>query len=65
MPEIDATTIAENAAAPAEVAVDGTRVKQHSIPDQIAAAKFAAAQVATTNRRMGLQFTQLQPPGCG
>jgi len=52
--------IAESAAQPAEVEVDGQKVRQHSIKDQIALAKYA--NQATSNGR-GFRVTKLRPSG--
>lgn len=43
--------ILENAAAPKVADIDGQRVEQHSIDDQIKAAKFHASVKALNSRR--------------
>lgn len=42
----NANAIADNAAKPRSVSVDGQSVTQHSIPDQIMAEKFRRSQAA-------------------
>jgi hypothetical protein len=65
-------TIAEAAAAPQSTTTDGVSVTEHSLPDQIAAAKFLANQQAsqqtgqTGKRRSGwamLRPAKAVPPG--
>jgi hypothetical protein len=46
MPTDLTQTIADSAAAPQSTTTDGVTVTEHSLPDQIAAAKFLAAQQA-------------------
>lgn len=65
-----AETVETNAAKPRAVTVDGQTVEQHSLADQIAAAKFAAANAAVTsegnsvgNGRYGFTFFKFRPPG--
>lgn len=55
--------IAANATAPAEVEQDGTKAKQHPLPDQIAAAKFLAAQRGASSSRSGIRFGRAIHPG--
>lgn len=47
--EID-NAIRDNATAPASISADGRTVTEHSLPDQIAAAEFLAAQTASPLR---------------
>lgn len=47
--ELTPETIATAAAEPAEAEKDGQRAKAHPIPDQIEAAKFAAANATDAN----------------
>lgn len=56
-------TIASNAAGPAEVRGDSSTVKQHSLPDQIAADKYLAQKRAREAGGTGLKFYKLVPPG--
>ena len=56
-------TIADNAKAPAKASGDAGSVEQHSLSDQIAAAKFVAAKDATNKKHRGLRFNKLVPPG--
>jgi len=55
--------IAENAAAPKTVTVDGFTAEQHPIPDQIAAVKFAATAANARRGRSGIRFIKFIPPG--
>lgn len=52
-----------NAAGPKRVKGDMGEVEQHSLKDQIALADRAAAKKAAANRRRGLRFSKLVPPG--
>lgn len=73
MPDpVDADTIAEAAASPAEAAVDGQSAKAVPIADQIAAANFKAQTDANTGTNSaggkksgwrGLRFGVAQAPG--
>lgn len=73
MPDpVDADSIAEAAAAPAEAAVDGQSAKAHPIPDQIAAAEYKAQQDAAAGTNSsggkksgwrGLRFGVATAPG--
>jgi hypothetical protein len=58
-------TIAEAAASPASASKDGQSASAVSIPDQIAAAKFAAANEldSSGNRRRRPRFVRIVPPG--
>ena len=62
MPDLDDTieTIAEG---PAEVSGDAGTVKQQPLPDVIAADEYLSGKTAAANRRRGLRFTKLIPPG--
>ena len=42
---------------------DGTRVKQHPIPDQMAADRYKATQTAHGRKSTGLRFFKIVPPG--
>jgi hypothetical protein len=61
--ELD-NAIHDNAAGPAEVSVDGQRVKQHDIEDQIAADRYAASKAAS-RKKLGIRLTKVIPPGAG
>ena len=64
MAEIDASTIAENATKPRKASSDGTSAEQHSLADQIAAAKFNASTSAVQGRRTPrLMINKAKPPG--
>lgn len=67
MPDpVDADSIATAAAEPKSATVDGQAAEAHSIPDQIAAAKFAANQRTTsTGKRPKPFMRRIVPPGAG
>jgi hypothetical protein len=54
--------ILENAAAPKKADIDGQVVEQHSIDDQIKAAKFYASMKALKSRR-AFRVSKLVPGG--
>jgi hypothetical protein len=56
-------TIAENAAGPEEATVDGVHVKQHSLPDQIAADRYLESKKASRAKGLGVRRTKVVPPG--
>jgi len=55
--------IRDYAAQPAKASVDGQSVEQHSLPDQIEAAKFLASAQAAKKPAKALRLTRLIPPG--
>ena len=55
--------IRENAAGPKSAEVDGQKVEQHSLPDQIAADEYLTSKKAIKSRTSGLKFTQLRHSG--
>jgi hypothetical protein len=55
--------IEENAAAPAEVAVDGQHVKQHSLKDQIAVDRYLASKKAAQSKGLGIKVFKINPGG--
>lgn len=60
--EID-DQIAKNALQPQAVTIDGQSFSEHSLPDQIAAAKFLQSQTAAQGANCGLRFSKIIPPG--
>lgn len=59
-------TISENAQGPAEARGDSGSMRQHSLPDQIAADKHLASKTAladSTKKTLGVRFVGLVPPG--
>lgn len=56
-------TIEKNAKGPAKVSGDAGSVEQHPLPDQIEADRFLASKKAATDKRRGLRFNKLVPPG--
>ena len=57
------TAIQENAASPEEATVDGVHVKQHSLPDQIAADRYLESKKASRAKGLGVRRTKVVPPG--
>ena len=56
-------TIRENAAGPSEAHGDAGGMKQHSLPDQIAADKYLAGKWAAANPAKGFTRLKIVPPG--
>ena len=50
-------------AEPKKAAGDGVSVEQHSLPDQIAAARYLSAKQAAKDKRGGVRFSKLVPGG--
>lgn len=64
MAEVTPESIAEAATKPASASKDGQAASAVPIPDQIAAAKFAAAQRRDARgRRPRIRLTRVVPPG--
>ncbi len=61
--QISADKIAENAAAPAKVTGDSGSMEQHSIPDQIAADRYAQSKAALRARPLGFRRVKMRPGG--
>jgi hypothetical protein len=55
--------IRENAQGPAKASGDTGSVEQHTLTDQIEAAKFLASKDAASSKNRGLKFNKLVPPG--
>ena len=55
--------IRENAAGPKSAEVDGQKVEQHSIRDQIAADSYLASKKAVQSRNSGLKITKMSHSG--
>lgn len=55
--------IRDNAQQPAEAEVDGVRVKQQPLKDQIAADRYLAGKEAAKDPRKTLRLFKLVPPG--
>lgn len=60
--ELD-NAIRDNASGPAKAEVDGTRVEQHPLPDQIAADKYLSQKAAGRNPAKALTRMKIVPPG--
>ena len=56
-------TIVKNATGPKSAEVDGQRVEQHSLKDQIAADEYLASKKAVKSRNSGLKITKLSHSG--
>jgi hypothetical protein len=57
------STIRQNAQGPAKAAGDAGSVEQHPLPDQIAADRYLASKEAAKDKKRGLRFNKLVPPG--
>lgn len=55
--------IRDNAVGPAKVSGDAGSVEQHSLADQVEAAKFLASKEAVKKKSRGVRFSKLVPPG--
>ena len=55
--------ILKNAGGPKSVEVDGQKVEQHSLKDQIEADKYLASKKAVKSRNSGLKITKLSHSG--
>lgn len=58
-----ADAIRKNAAGPKSAEVDGQKVEQHSLKDQIAADEYLASKKAVKSRNSGLKITKLSHSG--
>lgn len=63
MPDDLQQTIRDNAAGPKRAQGDAGSVEQHSLTEQIAAAKFVASADAAKKPAKALRLTRLVPPG--
>lgn len=63
MPDLS-TDIAEQAVEPLSVTADGQTTVGRTMQDMIDADRYLATKTASANRRRGLFFTRLLPPGC-
>lgn len=55
--------IRANAQGPAKATGDAGSVEQHSLAEQIEADRYLAAKAAMRDRRRGVRFSKLVPPG--
>lgn len=55
--------IQTNSQQPKSATINGDSATQHSIPDQIAADRYAETQAAKANRRPGIRLFQLRNRG--
>ena len=51
--------IKRNASGPKSAEVDGQKIEQHSLPDQIAADEYLASKKAVKSRNSGLKISKL------
>ena len=56
-------TIIKNASGPKSAEVDGQRVEQHALTEQIAADKYLASKDAVKRRGSGLKFSKMTHSG--
>ena len=55
--------IRKNASGPKSAEVDGQKVEQHSLQDQIAADAYLASKKAVKSRNSGLKITKMSHSG--
>ena len=55
-------TISDNAQGPAEAQNDAGRMKQHNLPDQIAADRYLESKKAARKKGLGIATKKLVPP---
>jgi len=63
MPDDEKDKIEERAEEPASVEIDGQKVTQHSLKDQIEADKYLAAKETAKSKRLGIRLVKIVPPG--
>ena len=56
-------TIKESAEGPASAEVDGQRVTQHKLKDQIEADRYVKSSDAVAKGHRGLRISKMVPPG--
>lgn len=56
-------SIQTNAEGPKQASNATESVQQHPLPDQIAADRYLAARTATRQKKLGIKFTKISPPG--
>jgi hypothetical protein len=62
MPDTIRDAIRENAVGPKAASTDNLSVTQHSLDDQIKAAKFVADEESASKPHRGLRFTKMVMP---
>jgi len=55
--------IETNATGPRRASGDSGSVEQHPLPDQVAAAKFAASQTPIRKKGLGVKLLKMSPGG--
>jgi hypothetical protein len=63
MPDDVKNAIEQNALGPSSARGDSGEVRQHPLPDQIAADKYLAANQASKRNHGGIRMVKLQAPG--
>ena len=56
-------SISENAQSPAKASGDAGSVEQHKLSEQIEADRYLASKEAAKQKKRGLAFNKLVPPG--
>jgi len=56
-------SIRKNASGPKSAEIDGQRVEQHSLKDQIEADRYLASKKAVKSRNSGLKITKMSHSG--
>lgn len=59
----DDKRLRENAAGPKSVEIDGQKVEQHSLKDQIAVDQYLASKKAMKSRSSGLKIAKMSHSG--
>lgn len=57
--------IKENAVAPKSVDIDGQKIEQHSLDDQMEADRYLNSKKALKKQGLGLRSVKMIPPGAG
>ncbi len=57
------SAIRQNAQGPAKAAGDAGSVEQHRLSEQIEADRYLASKAAAGQKKRGLRFNKLVPPG--
>ncbi len=57
------SAIESNATGPKSAEADGIKATQHDLRDQIEADRYLAAKTAAAQRRRGIGFMRIVPPG--
>jgi len=63
MPDDEKDRIGKCAEEPASVEMDGQKVTQHRLKDQIEADKYLAAKETAKSKKLGVRLVKIVPPG--